>query len=1342
MKNLEDRQAVNSIHVNDNSEQTGLLGHSAINRQTETGFQIAEQTKDNGIVDVDPTQKPDDKKDAAEAEKMPQASFVDLFHFVEGKEKVILWLAIIISVAQGAALPVMTLILGDLTNSFTPDKSAEQTEELVKTQFLNMIYIGLGVLCAAFVASILWNFLSARQTKKIKLLYFKKLLDQNSAWYDKTKIDQLSSNFIDQVSSFTAVFSTKMHLIFMNYSTAISGIVIGFIKGWLLTIFVLLLTPIMFFGMFFFIKAVQKSEEIQRTSYSNAGSTSDECFTYIKTVKSLNGEEHEIKRYSGHCDESKKTSIRFGYKAGLLWGIFFFSVLFMYGMAYLIGSRLISNEWINDNYSRVYNIGDVLTIFFAVITGIFSLGNIGPLQKAMEAAKVAIALILKIMREDQGEKYGTYKPEKINGNFVFENVSFAYPSNPSVLVLKNVSFTIQQGQKVAFVGPSGSGKSTIVQLIERFYDPTEGRILLDGVDIKEYDIDYLRHRIGLVSQQPILFAESIKYNILLGMPEQDKVPDDQIWQALEEAVAAEFVRKFNHQLDEFVGSQGGQLSGGQKQRIAIARALIRKPTFFLFDEATSALDRKNEMEIQKTLDKIAQNTTSLTIAHRLSTIINSDKIFVLHNGVLEQEGSHTELMKNIEGLYFQLVEHQITGENIEEEEEEENEQGDAEDQALARAFGTNHDNSSFINKSQSFDHANQMAKGMSQKFDSKNSKQVSLGPKQSSMNDSHSHIDVQIEAPPKKQLKLSDFLGDEKKLIGVGIIFAMCQGSIMPIFGYLLGSIIELLGKLELFKYPDTLGTVTYTKDDVMHDIDMIIIAFVIVAIGSFIFSFLQYAVFNQIGEMFTFTLRIKYFRRLMYKDLEYFDKVENQPGAISSRLALDCKTINILIGTYIGSIFQSLSSLIVGVVISLIFSWRIALVMLAMTPLLFISGIVDTQMMNAEKKADKVEGSDLLPETLNNIKVVRSLTAQHQIFSRFEKFAESHRARSIRRSWIGGFLFGFSQFSQFLIYAVIFRVGAKFQVDYGLDMKEFFIALFAIIFGGYGAGMANQFLGGIGEAKGAASKILAELNSNSKIEVDPENPDSNPYPRKNLKPPVVGKIEFKNVDFTYSGRKNRVLSHLNFTIPPNQSSAFVGGSGSGKSTIMQLLLRFYDTQKGKILIDGVDIKEMDIAYLRTIFGIVRQEPTLFNGTIDYNVKYNSTDISDADVRRACEAANAIEFIEGTPDGFNRDVGNRGEKMSGGQKQRIAIARVLVRNPKILLFDEATSALDSHSEVVVQNALEQISKGRASISIAHRISTIKNSDTIFVLETGKMIEQGNYTYLMNKKGRFAELAQN
>ena len=289
---------------------------------------------------------------------------------------------------------------------------------------------------------------------------------------------------------------------------------------------------------------------------------------------------------------------------------------------------------------------------------------------------------------------------------------------------------------------------------------------------------------------------------------------------------------------------------------------------------------------------------------------------------------------------------------------------------------------------------------------------------------------------------------------------------------------------------------------------------------------------------------------------------------------------------------------------------------------------------------------------------------------------------------------------------------------------------------------MACQFLNGIGQAKIAAQKIIAELSTESAIELDPvHSAPELQTKRPSLKPKVTGEITFKGVDFKYDSQDRRVLRNLTLTIPPGKAIAFVGGSGSGKSTIMQLLLRFYDPQKGEILIDGTNIKDLDVHYLRSIFGIVRQEPALFNGTIGYNLKYNRTDIDEGKMRQTCEVANALEFISSNPEGFERDVGNRGEKMSGGQKQRVAIARALLRDPLIFLLDEATSALDSNSEAIIQESIERVNKERASISIAHRISTIKNCDKIFVLDMGKVAEEGNYTELIAKKGQFFELAQ-
>ena len=1099
--------------------------------------------------------------------------------------------------------------------------------------------------------------------------------------------------------------------------------------------------------MFFFVWILKRTEQTTKKSYGEAGAIAEESFASIKTVKSLNGEEFEIQRYTTKCKESERVAIRAGYCAGVFWGVFILCSLALFTFSFLIGSRLIADQYVNQNTGDLFTVGDVFTVFFAILTGIFFFGNVGPLQKSLETAKHAVASILDIIDRPNVETSGSFKPETIHGNIVFENVSFAYPSNPDQRVLQNLNLEIEPGQNVAIVGPSGSGKSTIVQLLERFYDPTEGRILLDGVDLKEYDLTFLRQNIGLVSQQPILFADTIKTNILIGFEKKFDNVNAEIWNALDLAQASDFVKTFDKGFNEFVGNQGGQLSGGQKQRIAIARALIRSPAILLLDEATSALDRTNEMEIQKTLDQIAQRQTTLTVAHRLTSVIGSHKIFVMMNGRLVEEGTHAELIEDTDSSYYRLFHSQVmqtpellTSKNSSQQfirpinhilEEPELEDSD-EDLELNANIALSEQNACKAK----LDYSQHQSSAIAENLDFIND---------SCCTNDQLCTDLKSKAVKltrKNKVSFAHLIGYTWWAILLGLIFSGIQGSLMPIMGYLLGSVIDKLSLLAFFNNPQVTLPPNLSKQDVIFDIDMIIVGFAILGFTGFICSFLSYSIFGHVGEKFTFKLRTRYFRRLMYKDLDYFDNPENQPGDISSRLALDCKIINLIIGTYAGAIIQSLTSLATSLIIGFWFSWRITLVMLSLIPLLFISGIIESKVNSSDVTKNMLEGSDVLAESFNNMRVVRSLNAEKEMLERFSLQTNRHSSKIIRYAWMFSFLFGFSQFAVFLIYAIIFKVGAKFQVEFDLSSRDFFIALFCLMLGGYGAGMAGQFLSGVGEAQASARKIMQEFNTVSLIENDPENSDTCLNPGLKLKPDITGRIEFNDVKFTYSTRKGKVLNRLSLTIEPNQRSAFVGSSGSGKSTLIQLLLRFYDPQKGNIMIDGVDIKDIDIVYLRSIFGIVRQEPMLFNGSIEHNLKYNRADITEAEMKRACEDANAYDFIQNHPDGFSRDVGNRGEKLSGGQKQRIVIARVMARNPKILLFDEATSALDSQSESLVQKAIEQVSKERSSISVAHRISTIKECDSIYVMDKGKLVEQGSFSQLLEKKGKFAELALN
>jgi len=997
-----------------------------------------------------------------------------------------------------------------------------------------------------------------------------------------------------------------------------------------------------------------------------------------------------------------------------------------------VGTRLIADRRFNDNWGREYNVADILCIFMAILMGFQSLEQMTPALKAISAGRVAIAAMFRVIKNEQTEKSGVLISDRIMGEFIFEDVSFAYPSSPDILVIKNLTMKIEAGQKVAMVGQSGCGKSTLVGLMMRYYDPTSGRILLDGVDLRWYDLKILRSRFGMVSQQPILFAESIRFNVSLGSKISEK-DDEAIWAALEQAEVKSFVEALPLKLDEFVGSLGSQLSGGQKQRLAIARALIRHPDVFLFDEATSALDRANEAGIQKTLDEASRHITSISIAQRLSTIKNSDVIFVLSEGAIVETGTHEQLMSIDAGIYKGLVSHQLE----ESQSQEEISLQDSDEQVVLRG-------------------AFQKDELILSRLDSSTAQSPILNPLVS--NESVLEVEKAVHGtglvskqPTISFMSIFTLMGRERNLFPIAIGCSVLAGAMIPLFGFLMGSIIDLMVKLTCLYTLTGVSNAselcrTTSPAEILRESNMIILGFGLLAAVAIVVSFLQLASSAILAERFTFNLRKGYFRRLMYMDLAFFDRTKNQPAAVTARLADKCKKVNSLVGFYLSLLTMGLFELIVGTIIAFIFSWAVALVALALTPLLLAASwtMSKYKVGAVEIKRDVgMDGSDLLSESINNMRVVRSVTAEETILARFIQYDTNYKKKLTKRSILTGVFFGLSQFVLFMVFASIFRVSIKLIATGQIETTAMFKALYALLVGVFGSGMKSQFLADYQETTEAAREIMQDISLVNSIEVDPQAPSKTAARVKpSLINPIEGKIEFKGVSFQYEGRDQRVLDKLNLTIEKGQRVALVGPSGCGKSTVMQLLLRFYDPTDGQILLDGVDIREYDLTHLRRAFGVVRQEPVLFNGTIRYNLSYSNPDLTDEDFWAAADLAHAVAFISDSPDGLERDVGNRGERLSGGQRQRLAIARVVAIKPLIYLFDEATSALDTRSEQVVQEAIDELSQSSTSVTIAHRLSTIKKCDQIFVLESGRIIEEGTYDRLLSRGGRFAHMACN
>ena len=334
-------------------------------------------------------------------------------------------------------------------------------------------------------------------------------------------------------------------------------------------------------------------------------------------------------------------------------------MLLTYAGGLFAGAKLIEHKITNVNSGEIYTLGNIITVFFTLLNSFQCIGMLNSPMNAITKGRVSAATIFAILDQKPGIKQkDTTKitPESLKGDIEFKNVKFNYPSRPKVKVLDGIDLKIPQGKKIALVGHTGCGKSTIIQLIERFYDPDQGQVLIDGKNLSEYNLHGFRKFVGYVGQEPVLFSMSIKANLLLA---KEDATDEQLETALKQANAWLFVQKLEDQWDTYVGPGGSQLSGGQKQRIAIARAILLNPSILLLDESTSALDRKNEREIQETLDHFSKNRTTVTIAHRLATIKNSDLIYCLQDGKIAESGPHDDLIKIPDGVYAKLIEHQF-----------------------------------------------------------------------------------------------------------------------------------------------------------------------------------------------------------------------------------------------------------------------------------------------------------------------------------------------------------------------------------------------------------------------------------------------------------------------------------------------------------------------------------------------------------------------------------------------------------------------------------------------------------------------------------------------------------
>uniref|UniRef100_A0A8C8FDD4 ATP-binding cassette sub-family B member 5 n=1 Tax=Oncorhynchus tshawytscha TaxID=74940 RepID=A0A8C8FDD4_ONCTS len=1230
---------------------------------------------------VDTECKP--KKGLGRKKKEPAKAvgFFQLFRYATGCEVLLMIIGLLCAALHGIALPLMCVVFGQMTDSFV--QSGQHLEKslssLFSCTFANRTE-GRGSLCIHLCTIVVMLFLltATKQTKRIREKYFHAILHQQMSWFDTHQIGVLNVRLTDDINTINEGLGDKICVFVQFFCTFLSGFIIGFIFGWKLTLVILAVSPLLAGSAAVWSKILATLTSKELSAYAKAGAVAEEILVAIRTVVAFNGQKKAVERYERNLEEAKNFGIKKAITTNVSMGFTQFVIFGTYALAFWYGTKLSVDEPEN------YTIGKTITVFFSVMIGAFSLGqgapNLEAIAKARGAAYEVYNTIDQVPEVFNSSSKEGHKPDCVKGDIEFKNIHFSYPSRKDVKILQGVNLTVPRGKTIALVGASGCGKSTTIQLLQRFYDPDSGEITLDGRDIRTLNVKWLRENMGIVSQEPVLFGTTIAENIRYG---REDATDEDIERAVREANAYDFISKLPDKLNTMVGERGAQLSGGQKQRIAIARALVKNPKILLLDEATSALDTQSESVVQAALDKARAGRTTIVIAHRLSTIRTADVIAGFSNGEVVEQGTHRELMAK-KGVYYSLVMQQVP--------------------YHAHCIPNGIENGGFEKNSISSGRVEMKTTRRKSKKDKKKEKKPDEAP----------------DIPFTRILALNK---PEWPYMLVGTLSSLVGGAVYPCVAIIFAKIIGVFSEVD----PEVKRQKTM----------MFSLLFLLIGGVAFVTYFLKGYMFGKSGELLTMRLRRQVFHAMMRQEIGWFDDNNNAVGVLTTRLATDASLVKGATGSRLGLATNTVCALTIAIVVAFIHSWQLTLLILACVPFLIGANFIQMRAMagHASKDQGALEQSGKIStETVENFKTVVGLTREDVFFHKFMDSLERPYQNGLVKAPIYGLTFAVAQAIPYMVNAAIFRFGSWLIAHCHTEYENVFLVFSVIIFAAMNIGESASFAPDFAKAKAAAGRILGLLEKKPEIDI---------YSEEGEKPTdFVGDIEFRGIHFAYPTRQNvRVLQGLNVSVGPGQTLALVGESGCGKSTSIQLLERFYSPAEGQVLVDGLDTKTLNLSWLRSQLGLVSQEPILFDCSISENIQYgdNSREVSQDEIEEAAKNANIHDFIMGLPEKYNTRVGDKGTQMSGGQKQRIAIARALVRQPKVLLLDEATSALDTESEKIVQQALDAARQGRTCIVIAHRLSTIQNADQIAVIQYGQVTEQGTHTDLMAKGGAYYAL---
>ncbi|CAG0882010.1 unnamed protein product [Cyprideis torosa] len=867
-------------------------------------------------------------------------------------------------------------------------------------------------------------------------------------------------------------------------------------------------------------------------------------------------------------------------------------------------------------------------------------------------------------------------------SITFDQVDFAYPGDraskdASKGVHHQLSFKVAAGERIGIVGSSGGGKSTIVRLLLRFYDPQAGSVRIGDKDIKELALEQLRGQFAVVSQDMHLFHGSVRENLMMGKADAS---EQELLSAARNANALDYIEQLPQGFDTIIGERGVRLSGGQRQRLAIARALLRDAPILILDEALSSVDAKNEAEIQSALNSLMQGRTTLILAHRLSSIIDCDRILVLDQGCVVEQGSHQQLMQRA-GVYTRLMSSQTTQLS-----KQEKAAAGVVDSGMIAAQNT-----------------------MTARAEEPSSKPASRLDQDILTSDASGWSSVltqlfRFAAPWKRQVIATFILGLTRvsAYIGVGLLSALTAAAVK-------------------------------NEADYSHLLLWLLVCALVAAVVHWLESWLAHDMaFRMLTEM-----RLALFRKL--DQLAPAFMLRHRSGDVINLATHDIEMVEYFFAHTIAPVFVAA---VVPMSVLFFLAWFDMRLALGLLPFLLVVALIplllrrrlDQMAAQARQQLGALSAHTL--ETLQGLAEVLINQAGSQRQAQFTRLIEQHHAARLpffrEMAWqtvITDLLTVMAGLAVILLGAPLITPGV-ISADYLPALTIASMAAFLPLTESANAGRQ------LAETYSATRRLLQVQNC------EPQVSDSaDPQPIAALQPgtPQGLAVSFEEVSFHYESQKHYAIDHFSLSIPAGIAYALVGASGAGKSTLAHLLLRFWDPQSGKICLGGTDLKHIALADLRQQVALVAQDTYLFNDSLRENLLMAKPDATEQELMQALKSAELTGFVENLQQGLETEVGERGFALSGGQRQRVSIARAFLRDAPVLILDEATSQLDAASEQAVQIALAKLMQNRTTLIIAHRLATIRQADQIVVMDEGRVIEQGTHAELLANNHNYAQL---